>query len=203
MLITKIELQKKNSGRVNVYVDGSFAFGTSADCVLKFHLKEGMELNDALIEHIKTDGERELCVARAMKYLGRALKTEREVATYLLSKGFSPETVNFALCKLKEYGFVDDERFVKSFVKFKSSRQGIRKTKFELERKGIDTKKFLGKIDEPSDEHSTACELLEKYLKNKPLDLKTKQKAYRFLAGKGFLSENVMFAINKFFDGDE
>ena len=40
-------------------------------------------------------------------------------------------------------------------------------------------------------------------MKNKERDLKTKQKAYRHLASRGFSSEDIVYALNQIFDRDD
>ena len=42
MIITKIETQKRND-RVNIYIDGEFAFGLMAEIQYKYNLSEGIK----------------------------------------------------------------------------------------------------------------------------------------------------------------
>ena len=52
MIITKIELQKKNKDRASIYIDEKFAFGVHINIVYDLHLKKGMEMTDELREEI-------------------------------------------------------------------------------------------------------------------------------------------------------
>jgi len=45
--ITQIEPQKRREDRVNIYLNGIFAFGLNKEVVLKHHLHEGDELKEA------------------------------------------------------------------------------------------------------------------------------------------------------------
>jgi len=58
MKITAIEPQQKNSQRVNVYLDGEFAFGLAS--ILAAWLKVGQELSEEKIASLKTDDESEI-----------------------------------------------------------------------------------------------------------------------------------------------
>ena len=53
MKITKIEIQKKNKNRVNLYLDEEFYCGLSLETIMKNHLKEGFEINENQIEFLK------------------------------------------------------------------------------------------------------------------------------------------------------
>ena len=48
--ITRIEPQKKNRQRRNIYLDGEFAFGLDEEVVAAYHLSEGDELTQAIVD---------------------------------------------------------------------------------------------------------------------------------------------------------
>ena len=50
-VITKLSIQKRNPGRVNVYLDGKFAFGIPKDTAAG--LKTGQELTESEIEKLQ------------------------------------------------------------------------------------------------------------------------------------------------------
>ena len=55
--ITKIEIQKRNKERVNIYIDDEYAFSTFIDIVYKEGLSKGQEVNkekyDDIIKQIE------------------------------------------------------------------------------------------------------------------------------------------------------
>ena len=53
MKITKIEVQKKNKSRVNLYLDGEFNCGLSLETIVKNGIKEGREITDEQLEFLK------------------------------------------------------------------------------------------------------------------------------------------------------
>ena len=199
MKITKLEVQKKNKNRVNLYLNEEFYCGLSLEAVVKYNLKVGQEIEEQKLEFLQTDSEREIAQNKAISYISKYQKTEKELKDYLIKKGFDEEIVFEVIKKLKEYSFVDDDIYAKNFIKSKSKRSGKRKLSFELKKRGIDENLINENIKEYADDSETIFPLCEKYLKNKPRDYKTKQKAYRFLSSRGFVSEDIISALNKYF----
>jgi regulatory protein len=46
MKITKIEIQKNNKNRVNLFVDDNFFCGLSLETIVKNHIKENQEISN-------------------------------------------------------------------------------------------------------------------------------------------------------------
>lgn len=199
MKITKLEVQKKNKNRVNLYLNEEFYCGLALEAVVKYNLKVGQEIEEQKLEFLQTDSEKEIAQNKAISYISKYQKTEKELKDYLIKKGFDEEIVFEVIKKLKEYSFVDDDIYAKNFIKSKSKRSGKRKLSFELKKRGIDENLINENIKEYADDSETILPLCEKYLKNKPRDYKTKQKAYRFLSSRGFVSEDIISALNKYF----
>ena len=199
MKITKLEVQKKNKNRVNLYLNEKFYCGLSLEAVVKYNLKVGQEIDEQKLEFLQTDSEKEIAQNKAISYISKYQKTEKELKDYLIKKGFDEEIVLEVIKKLKEYSFVDDDIYAKNFIKSKSKRSGKRKLSFELKKRGIDENLINENIKEYADDSETILPLCEKYLKNKPRDYKTKQKAYRFLSSRGFVSEDIIRTLNKYF----
>lgn len=199
MKITKLEVQKKNKNRVNLYLNEEFYCGLSLEAVVKYNLKVGQEIEEQKLEFLQTDSEREIAQNKAISYISKYQKTEKELKDYLIKKGFDEEIVLEVIKKLKEYSFVDDDIYAKNFIKSKSKKSGKRKLFFELKKRGIDENLINENIEEYADDSESILPLCEKYLKNKPRDYKTKQKTYRFLSSRGFVSEDIIRVLNKFF----
>jgi len=199
MIITKLEVQKKDKNRVNLFVDGEFSCGLSLETVMKNHIKENQEISNVVLNYLKNESEFSVAMAKAGRFLAKTQKTEKEVRENLLKKGFDIQMSQNVVEKMKEYGYVDDSLYAKNFVKFKSKLCGGKKIAFELKQKGIDDKVIVENVSDIQNEFSTANKLLEKYLKNKECDLKMKQKAYRFLFSRGFRNDDILRCLNNFF----
>ncbi|MCF7834923.1 RecX family transcriptional regulator [Candidatus Gracilibacteria bacterium] len=80
------------------------------------------------------------CFQLALKYISRYPKTEKELSIYLFKKGFLNTDVVQTIKKLKEIGYVDDSKFVQSYINSELSKKGkpIILIKQKLIQKGVD-----------------------------------------------------------------
>lgn len=203
MIITKIEIQKKNKNRVNLYIDEEFYCGLSVETVMKNHLKEGQSVNENSINYLVTQTEKENALAKAANYISKAQKTKKEITKYLFQKGYDEEVVNFVIEKFEEYNYIDDSLYAKNYIKFKNKNNGSRKIEMELKQKGVNEELLKQSLIDFADDRKSVLPVALKYMKNKEKDLKNKQKAYRFLASKGYNSEDIMYALNQIFKDEE
>ena len=168
--ITKIEYQKKNKERFNIYIDDEYGFAVDISILIKYSLKKGMELDDALIDDILL-AEDEISVYNyGISVLSRYFKSEYELRLKMKDKGFKPQLIDNAISTLKERKYLDDERYCEMFIKDKIniSKYGVRKIKEALYHKGIDKEIIEEKIKSISAESEEERALLlgEKKLLN-------------------------------------
>ena len=86
--MTKIEIQKRNKERVNLFLDGEYAFSISAELVYKESLKVNSEINP---EKLRTLAESEnfmRCKESALRIIEKTYKTEKEVRDKLKLKEY-------------------------------------------------------------------------------------------------------------------
>ena len=196
--ITDLILQKNNKNKVNVYVDGEYSFAISYESVLKNRLKKGAVFSSNELLILKIENERTLALEKAINYVSKNMKTKKQVYDYLNKKGFSEDCVFYAIDKLKEYKYIDDEEYAKRYIEGAKG-QGKRLAEYKLRAKGIRREDFEKAYEEVSpDQQENAYEVCKKYLKNKELSNITIGKAYRYLVGKGFSYEDADSAIRRF-----
>lgn len=200
--ITAITPQKKDKSRCNIEVDGKFYCGMKLDTVLVNGLKAGVSVDPDYLSQLQLESEKLTALDKALKHIAVSMKTEKEVRTFLKSKGYLEDVTNYVLSKMKEYGFVDDETYASSYVEGASKRKGSRLIQLELRQKGIDGQIIEDALSSLSDETQSAKRCLEKYLRGKPLDKATLTKAYRNLLGKGFDYDTAKAAIESLKDED-
>ena len=83
MKITSLESQKRDSSRLNMYIDENFFCGISLNVVAQFGIYQGKELSDTELNEILTSELRSRFFDRAVSYLVRSPKTEFQVRRYL------------------------------------------------------------------------------------------------------------------------
>ena len=189
-VITKIEVQKRNKDRSNVYIDNDYAFSLSNELVYK----EGLKLNEKIdIERINAIAKEDnyiKCKTTALRIVEKSYKSEKELVDKLILKGYDNESINKTMDVLKEYNFINDENYVKMYVKDKHKQVGKKKTKYDLAKKGISDKiidEEIYNIDSEYEKNTAYNLAIKKYntiAKREADRFKLSQKLYRFLLSK-------------------
>lgn len=205
-IITKLEIGKRNKERINVYIDDEFAFSLSAEIVYKENLAPKQVIDVEKLTRISREDEFMKCKNSALKIVERSYKTEKEIYNKLIAKEYSKESINRAIEFLREYNLINDENYVKMYVKDKLKSQGKNKIKYNLKRKGIPDELIneeLSKIDYDDSKDGAIILARKKYneLQRRESDkYKLSQKLYRFLISKGYnydLASDVMKEVVK------
>lgn len=193
MTITKIEKQKKNIKRYNLYIDGEFLCGIYDDTILKFGIASGDELTEKEINDIRNFDEYMYGKKAAFDYLSYRIRSISEIKKKLLSKKLSEVNIERVISHLTELGLVNDEDFARQLIneKIKNKPAGRRSLEQKLFEKGISkniSEDILNSILTEETEKELAVKVYEKLKpKLKGLDKQdVKKKIYETLARKGF-----------------
>ena len=197
------EIKKIGRGdRYSIFIDDVFDGTLEAEILVKHKLKTGDEIGEEQWRQIKLENGKLSAFSRAVGYIEKSLKTQKQLQTYLKEKGFLQESIDDAVQKLREYGYIDDKVYAENYIKTYKDKKGKIKLKFDLLSKGVAADVIEEALQEfvDGDEQYAACEkLLKKYVKNKPQDIKLKSKAYAHLFSKGFSGDIISRAIGKIF----
>ncbi len=117
MRITKIENQKRKPGRKNIYADGRFLAGVSAETLLRLALRTGDELGPDQIEALKRTEELVSARNAALRFLATRPRSVREVRDKLREKEFSDIKITTVLADLTNSGLLNDEEFTRSYIR--------------------------------------------------------------------------------------
>lgn len=201
--ITKIEVQKRNKNRVNLYVDEEFLTACDVEIVYRFNLKVGKAVDISYINNIIKEDNYIKCKNAGIKIVERSYKTEKQVYDKLCEKGYEKESVENTIELLKGYNFIDDSRYVKAYIKEKLKKEGINKIKYDLIRKGVSEEIITEKLVEV-DSNLQMDRLMEiakaKYenlLKRETDKYKLYSKLGSFLARRGYSMEQIKEVLNK------
>lgn len=201
--ITDMQIQKSNKTRANLYVDGEFAFGVEMLTVMKLGLKIGQEVSEQKLQEAIFDSEKSVAFEKAMDYLSRSMKTQKQITDYLYKKGYTPAVVHYVVDKLVDYKYVDDAAYARVYVEQNGKTKGNRRLQQELQQKGISreqAEEFACLSKDVS--YKSALSLAQKYMKNKAADLKTLQKLQRYLLLRGYDFDTVNGIIRTFKSDD-
>ena len=138
----------------------------------------------------------------AYRILARRDHTRKELRVKLLQKGFDPAAIEGALVRCRELGYLDDAKTAAIIAgHLAESGYGPLRVRQTLGQKGLDDAVIEQALVRCGDEASqvlSARRMLEKKASrlNREADpWKRRQKAYRFLAGRGFPSTVINRAI--------
>ncbi len=196
--ITGLKTQKRNPKRVNVYIDGEFAFGLSRFTAA--WLSVGQELEEEKINNLLEQDAGEVAYQRALNYLSYRPRTEQEVRRNLQKKDISEEIIEQTLERLRKNSLVNDLDFVKFWVEDRVTfrPRGKRAMRYELIKKGIDRKVIDQAFSEITiNEEKMALQLARKqagkYASDTEFDFRRKMSAY--LGRRGFSYEDIRSVI--------
>lgn len=195
-LISKIEQQKKNKNRFNIYIteEGQperYAFSVDDDLLVRMRLSKGMEVDELSIMEIQYRDHIQKAFQSAVNYLSYRIRSEHEVISYLSEKEWEQAVIDEVIHKLREYRYVDDEEYAKAFVRTQMnvSKKGPDVIRTELLNKGISEKDQQTALSQYTNDlqRENAEEWASKTLnKSKGSMKEAKQKTIQFLVRKGF-----------------
>jgi regulatory protein len=135
--ITELRFQKRNKDRVNVYVDGRFAFGLAA--IEAARLQIGQELSAQDIARLQAQDQVERAYERALNFLSYRPRSEAEVRQNLREKDAVDDVIEEVIERLTQAGLVNDWEFARYWVENRQqfNPRGVRALRYELRGKGI------------------------------------------------------------------
>ena len=186
--ITALKQQKKNSRRINVYLDGDFSFGLSR--IVAGWLHVGQEINEKKIAELQASDEDEVALQKALRFLSYRTRTEQEVSRKLERNGYEPAIVAEVIERLKQSQMLNDEEFSKRWVENRVTLRprSHRMMAMELRQKGILEKEIDLALDQAPDDEVLAYQSgktrLRRYASLDWQEFRKKLSAY--LGRKGF-----------------
>jgi regulatory protein len=162
--ITAIETQARDPERVNVFLDGRFAFGLNARVVADAALRPGDTLSARRVAGLLQRDDVQQALLQAFGYLSYRPRTAHELRRYLAQKGRPPETIDSVLARLAEYHYVDDEVFALNWVETRQRfrPRGARLLRAELAQKGVERETIDQAIaDAGADERALALDVAQ------------------------------------------
>ena len=160
-VITDISVQKRNSDRVSIFLDGEFAFGLLASVAEELRL--GQELSESEIKRLQRQEQFEQAKQNAFGLVSRRPRSEFELRTHLSRKHFEADVIEDVVLRLRELALLDDMAFAEYWVEQRESfrprsHMALRQ---ELYQKGISLE-IIDQVLETVDEVAAAGRAAEK-----------------------------------------
>jgi regulatory protein len=199
--ITAIEPQRKDPRRVNLHLDGAFAFGLAG--IVAAWLKVGQELSEERILALQAEDKQESTYQKALHFLSYRPRSSQEVRRNLLGRGCDPALVEATLSRLMQAGLVDDQAFARAWVENRNTfhPRGRSALRIELRRKGLDDETVRAVLDgmEAEDEENLALQAARTQARRYAgLEWQAfRQKLGGFLARRGFSYATLAPVVSK------
>ena len=177
-------------------------FSISYDLYNELLLNIGDQLSFDTYKDILADDEFNRGKNIALSKISYAQKTSFEIEKILKDNDFSTNTIEKVIDFLNEYGILNDELYVKSYVsdKHNISRWAKNKIRYSLKAKKVSDILIETYIDKISDdeEYEKAYNFAIKKARDN-FSMENKQKVYRYLAGKGFEFDIINKVVGELF----
>lgn len=189
--ITAIAEQQRDNARMNISIDGKFAFGLHADVVLDERLHVGEEISALRIEELLRKDEVKRAITAALNLIAFRSRASGELQRALQGKGYSSECAEAAVNRMLELGYLNDSRFAERWIENRQEHRprSVRMLKQELRQKGIDAETIGEAISTVEiDEYTDALALASKKASTMAaLDQPTRHRRISgFLARRGY-----------------
>ena len=192
-IITKIEAQKKNTDRVNIYINDEFFMSVFTELVYTFNLKKGMEINKENLKTLLDDDMYIKAKNKALNILSKADQSEKKIKEKLSSE-FEEHTIEKVLDFLRNNKFIDDKLLAQKIVH----------TNINLNKCGKNKSHAISNIDSNVEFENAMYLAKKRYERIKNEDKrKIYQKLSQHLAYKGFGYDTIKSVLNKILNFDE
>lgn len=202
MKITDITIQKHNKSRMSVFVDGEYSFSLDDTDIVFLGIKVGKEITRSQIDEYNHRCNYTKAFSLALDFISRKAATKKQIKDKLIKFGYDEDIITMVCEELNQLGYLDDVQYAKELAKDMISykKQGKTRIIMELKRRGIsqeDIKEALSEIDF-CEEDSISAHLAKKFMNSDLSDIKTKEKAMRYLLYRGFSHADATEGIERF-----
>jgi len=185
--ITAIVAQKKHPNRVNIHLDGEFAFGLAR--ITAAWLRVGQELDEKKIEQLQAEDAKERALQQAFLFLSYRARSESEIRQNLRKHEIPDAVIEETLERLRKDGLADDSHFASAWVENRSTfrPRSRRMMALELRQKGLDDESMKSALETVDDEALAYEAALKRAPRFKGLEWNEfRKKLSEFLARRGF-----------------
>ncbi|GAB4469817.1 MAG: RecX family transcriptional regulator [Anaerolineales bacterium] len=194
--VTALKAQQKNPQRINVFLDGEFAFGLSR--IVAAWLQVGQKLSEEQVCKLIQEDRVESLYQRTLHYLSYRPRTEQEMQRYLMNREQDENVRELVLERLKRNGWLDDRRFAEQWIENRAAFRPRSKKALvlELRQHGVQPAIIDQAVRELNEEelaYQAAQRVLYRY---RDCDRQVfRRKLYDFLVRRGFSYEIVLPTI--------
>lgn len=205
--VTRVSPQQATAERMNIYLDGRYAFSMSVRALSEHPISVGDHLSATDIERLRNADEPDRATNAALNLLAHRGRSERELRQRLRQKGYTASAIDEAIRRVVDWGYLNDEQFAAAWVEQRSSGRprSRRALAHELREKGVDRQIIETTIEEAEiDELADARRLaVDKWRKERGQEPdKRRQRTAGFLARRGYSWQIAKQVIDELANGE-
>lgn len=185
--ITALVVQKRNPNRVNVHLDGEYAFGLAR--IVAAWLRVGQELDEEKLKRLQVEDARERAVQQALLFLSYRARSESEIRQNLRKHEMPEEVIEETIARMRQDGLANDGQFAQAWVENRSTfrPRSRRMLAMELRQKGLDNEAVSSALEDVDDEPLAYEAAKKRAPRLKALEWADfRKKLSEFLARRGF-----------------
>ena len=137
MVITDIKSYAKDRSRLSIYIDGEFSFVLYKGELSQYKLNCGDQISEELYDTIIREVLTPRAKKRGMNLLMTQDRTKADVYSKLTEGGYPKEVVEEAISYLESFHYIDDERYVRNYIYYKSASMSRKQIYMKLMLKGV------------------------------------------------------------------
>ena len=200
--VTAIKQQKRNPQRVNIYLDGVYAFPLAK--IVAAWLKVGRELSPEKIAALQGEDEAEKAFQRCLNFLSYRPRSQAEVERNLRKHAVPEALITPIIERLKNAKLLDDADFARRWVEDRAAfrPRGAYALRLELRQKGVGEAGIVQALESLDETELARQAAMRKARQLVGLDWPAfRAKLSAFLARRGFAYAIVAEVCRETWDG--
>lgn len=192
----KLNFKNGRENKVHIYIDGEYKMTVDSDFVNSLGYCENYEIESEELACLERAVSSRRAFNKACDLLSLRDHSEKELILKLRQKGYG-EAAYEAVEKLKEYGYIDDERFAKTYAAelMRIKKFGKRRIEEELYKKGVRRDIIFETLEGLVFEQSELVELIKRKYERFLNDEKGVRKTVNALLRKGYSYGEIKDAL--------
>lgn len=200
MMLEIEEIVSLEKGRAKIRLDNGRQFILYRGEMHQLSLKQGRGISEEQYQYILRDIIGKRVKKRALYLLQKQDRTEKQLYDKLKQSEYPEECIENAIRYVKDYHYIDDERFARTYIRYHQEKKSVQRLKMDLLSKGVDKTIIEFALEEEfeADERAKILQLLEKKgFDADKADVSARRKAYQFLLRRGFKSSDILAVMKQ------
>lgn len=194
------QIEKLTKSKVRVEFDEELRFILPVSEFSALSLEVGDILEDDVFEQLYEEHVLKKAKQKVMGLLERRDYTKKELQDKLMQAGFPADAVSGAIDYVESYHYIDDDRYTRNFLEYRSSGKSRQMVYQTLAQKGIDTEKIREYMEDADMDDTANIRRIyrQKFGDNMDFSREKKQKIFNYFLRKGYKYNDIANVVKDF-----